>query len=71
VQTLYEKKLLTYPRTDSQYLTADMKDTAASITMYCALKMPYMEGYNYTPGMERVINDAKVSDHHASAATRC
>ena len=39
-QTLYEKKLLTYPRTDSNYLTDDMGDTAASIVSLLCGKLP-------------------------------
>ena len=34
VQSLYEKKLATYPRTDSQYLTEDMQATAASLVLW-------------------------------------
>ena len=41
-QTLYEKKLLTYPRTDSNYLTDDMGDTAASIVSLLCGKLPFM-----------------------------
>ena len=68
-QALYEKKLLTYPRTDSSYLTDDMGDTAAGIlTMLCG-KLPFMEGVALTPEVSRLLNSKKVSDHHAIIPT--
>lgn len=68
-QTLYEKKLLTYPRTDSQYLTADMENTAAGLVTLLCGKLPFMQGAEYSPDIGRVINSAKVSDHHAIIPT--
>ena len=38
-QSLYEKKLLTYPRTDSRYLTGDMAETA-SVVLHLAVRVP-------------------------------
>ena len=68
-QALYEKRLLTYPRTDSSYLTDDMGDTAAGIlTMLCE-KLPFMEGVALTPEVSRLLNSQKVSDHHAIIPT--
>ena len=68
-QALYEKRLLTYPRTDSSYLTDDMGDTAAGIlTMLCG-KLPFMEGVALTPEVSRLLNSKKVSDHHAIIPT--
>ena len=68
-QALYEKRLLTYPRTDSSYLTDDMGDTAAGIlTMLCG-KLPFMEGVALTPEISRLLNSKKVSDHHAIIPT--
>lgn len=68
-QALYEKRLLTYPRTDSSYLTDDMGDTAAGIlTMLCE-KLPFMEGVALTPEVSRLLNSKKVSDHHAIIPT--
>ena len=68
-QTLYEKKLLTYPRTDSNYLTEDMKDSipglcdmAASIVSFT---VPAFER-----DISRVIDSSKVSDHHALLPTK-
>lgn len=40
VQSLYEKKLATYPRTDSQYLSEDMQATAASLVLWLRGNMP-------------------------------
>ena len=58
-QALYEKRLLTYPRTDSSYLTDDMGDTAAGIlTMLCG-KLPFMEGVALTPEVSRLLNSKK------------
>ena len=48
-QALYEKRLLTYPRTDSSYLTDDMGDTAAGILTMLCKKLPFMEGVALTP----------------------
>ena len=68
-QTLYEKKLLTYPRTDSNYLTDDMGDTAAGIVSLLCGKLPFMQGVSFTPEVSRVLNSKKVSDHHAIIPT--
>ena len=68
-QTLYEKKLLTYPRTDSNYLTDDMGDTAASIVSLLCGKLPFMASAAYEHSISRVLNSKKVSDHHAIIPT--
>ena len=68
-QTLYEKKLLTYPRTDSNYLTDDMGDTAASIVSLLCGKLPFMASAAYEQSISRVLNSKKVSDHHAIIPT--
>ena len=68
-QSLYEKKLLTYPRTDSSYLTDDMEETSAKvITLLCG-KLPFMAGVGFSPEIARVLNSKKVSDHHAIIPT--
>lgn len=69
LQSLYEKKLATYPRTDSQFLTEDMRDTAAGIAAYLMATPPFAHGEPFTPDIGRVINNAKVSDHHAIIPT--
>ena len=68
-QTLYEKKLLTYPRTDSSYLTDDMGGTAAQIAALLAGKLPFMQGADFTPEISRLLDSKKVSDHHAIIPT--
>ena len=68
-QALYEKKLLTYPRTDSTFLTDDMGETAASIIALLCGKLPFMAGVSFTPEVSRVLNSKKVSDHHAIIPT--
>ena len=68
-QTLYEKKLLTYPRTDSAFLTDDMGETATGIIALLCGKLPFMAGISFTPEVSRVLNSKKVSDHHAIIPT--
>lgn len=68
-QALYEKRLLTYPRTDSNYLTDDMGETAAGIVELAGVKLPFMAGAELTPDISRLLNSKKVSDHHAIIPT--
>lgn len=68
-QSLYEMKLVTYPRTDSQYITDDMDGTARSIAESVAGKLPHFSGIVIAPETKRVINNKKVSDHHAIIPT--
>ena len=68
-QALYEKRLLTYPRTDSSYLTDDMGDTAAGIIKLLCGKFSFMAGKDFTPELGKVLNSKKVSDHHAIIPT--
>jgi len=68
-QTLYEKRLLTYPRTDSAFLTDDMGDTAAKTVTMLSEKLPFMEGAAFTPDVSRTLDSSKVSDHHAIIPT--
>ena len=68
-QQLYEKKLLTYPRTDSQYLTEDMGRTAQHLTSDLLGLLPFTQGLAHTPDVDRVLNSKKVSDHHAIIPT--
>ena len=68
-QALYEKRLLTYPRTDSSYLTEDMSETAASVATLLAAKLPFMKGADFAPDLSRVLDSKKVSDHHAIIPT--
>ena len=68
-QTLYEKRLLTYPRTDSRFLSDDMEQTAAGIVAGIVPILPFMEGTAFSAEIRRVLNSAKVSDHHAIIPT--
>ena len=68
-QALYEKRLLTYPRTDSRFLTDDMEQTAADTITGLLPLLPFMEGVELTPEIRPVLNSAKVSDHHAIIPT--
>ena len=68
-QQLYEKKLLTYPRTDSQYLTEDMGQTAQHLVADLLGLLPFAQGLALTPDVGRVLNSKKVSDHHAIIPT--
>ena len=68
-QSLYEKKLLTYPRTDSRYLTSDMAETASCV-IHLAAKVPPFDGCsNFFPLVEVIVSDKDVSDHHAIIPT--
>ena len=68
-QALYEKRLLTYPRTDSQFLTDDMSDTATNTAALLCGKLPFMAGADFTPEIARTLDSKKVSDHHAIIPT--
>lgn len=67
-QSLYEKKLCTYPRTDSRYLTDDMLESVESAVFSAAtvLKAEYPEIVR----KEQICNSAKVTDHHAIVPTQ-
>lgn len=69
VQSLYEKKLATYPRTDSQYLTEDMQATAASLIFWLREHMPFGKGCAGEPDIDRITDGSKVTDHHAIIPT--
>ena len=68
-QSLYEKKLLTYPRTDSRYLTVDMAETA-SVVLHLAARVPPFDACpEFFPDVAALVNDKGVSDHHALIPT--
>ena len=69
-QSLYEKKLITYPRTDSRYLTDDMSETLSAVLHMTAKVPPFDSIPNFYPSTEQVINNKKVSDHHAIIPTK-
>ena len=70
-QSLYEQKLITYPRTDSQYLTSDMEETAKQVIRKIHEKYQLMGPFDQPKAAEvkKVLNDKKVSDHHAIIPT--
>ena len=66
-QSLYEKKLVTYPRTDSRFLTEDMEKMIPDLARKMASKFGYTKNISVYP--KQVINNSKVSDHHAIIPT--
>ena len=68
-QTLYEKKLLTYPRTDSRYLTSDMAETASCVIHLAAKVPPFDKCSSFYPLVELMVSDKDVTDHHAIIPT--
>lgn len=68
-QALYEKKLLTYPRTDSRFLTHDMKEKMPELASRVSGTLPFAAGLDLGGHAETVVNDDKVSDHHAIIPT--
>jgi DNA topoisomerase III len=75
-QRLYEEhKALTYPRTNSRYLTRDMINEIKPITRLVGTQPEYAKASGYVLGLDvlplgRVVDDSKVSDHHAIIPTR-
>ena len=69
VQSLYEKKLLTYPRTDSQFITDDMEGTARQVIGIICRKVSIFDGMKHEADIKRITNNAKVTDHHAIIPT--
>jgi DNA topoisomerase-3 len=75
-QRLYEEhKALTYPRTSSRYLTTDMVEEIKPIAELVGAHSEYKKGADYVVGLDvlplgRVVNDEKVTDHHAIIPTR-
>ncbi len=74
-QRLYEEhKALTYPRTNSRFITGDMIGEIRPIARLVGERAEYAAAARYVLGLEklplgRVVNDAKVSDHHAIIPT--
>lgn len=68
LQALYETKLSTYPRTDSQYLSDDMEQTAVDMVGKVFAKFPQF-GEPQTVNVKRCINNSKVTGHHAILPT--
>ena len=70
LQELYEEKLVTYPRTDSQFVTEDMKDSVEELVEKMPVLLSFVDYEQLGNGIKRVINNAKVSDHHAILPTK-
>lgn len=71
IQSLYEKKVTTYPRVDTTYLSEDIypkvPDTLRRMAPYATLTAPLLAGK--LPKSKRVFDNAKVTDHHAIIPT--
>lgn len=68
-QSLYEKKMCTYPRTDSQYLSDDMEQTAGNVIEAIFSSILFEENRMFNPDIKRMLNSKKVTDHHAIIPT--
>lgn len=68
-QSLYEKKLCTYPRTDSQYLSDDMEQTAGNVIEATFSSILFEQNIMFNLDISRVLNSKKVTDHHAIIPT--
>ena len=68
-QSLYEKKLATYPRTDSQFLSDDMGQTAEGVIDAVFSCLMFEENKASRPDIKRILNSKKVTDHHAIIPT--
>ena len=68
-QALYERKLATYPRTDSRYLPGHMAGSVQSIVDTVRNALPFARAAPVPCSIALVIDDCKVSDHHAILPT--
>lgn len=68
-QSLYEKKLVTYSRTDSQYLSNDMEGTAKNVIEAIFNSLLFEQNVMFNPDIKRILNSKKVTDHHAIIPT--
>ncbi len=69
LQALYEKRLATYPRTDSRYLTTDMEEGLPALCATVAPTLPFVKGLALPVNSAQVVDNSKVSDHHAVIPT--
>lgn len=70
LQKLYEARLVTYPRTDSRYITEDMGQTAMELLERLPEMLPFLQKEAVGKNIGRIINGHKVSDHHALLPTK-
>lgn len=68
-QSLYEKKLVTYPRTDSRFLTTDMMESTPTVVKNAAKIFSFGNTSELSINMGQVTDNSKVSDHHAIIPT--
>lgn len=68
-QSLYEKKLLTYPRTDSRYLSSDLAVPAATLLPQMKDLLPFIANLSIEQSVAQLIKDDEVTDHHAILPT--
>ena len=69
-QALYEKKLVTYPRTDSRYLTDDMAPLVPELVSAIQQSFQIQPDVSAPVNAAQVINSKKVTDHHAIIPTK-
>jgi DNA topoisomerase-3 len=69
-QSLYEKKIVTYPRTDSKYLTDDMRTESEALASLLSEVLPFAKETDTPPDLAHTTDSKKVSDHHAIIPTR-
>ena len=68
-QSLYEKKLASYPRTDSRYLTSHMENSTRILVEQTVKVLPLMKNGMFSCNIAQVIDNNKVTDHHALIPT--
>ena len=68
VQNLYEQKIITYPRTDSRFITEDMAEGISALVIDVADVLPFSAG-DLNINLVQVVNNAKITDHHAIIPT--
>ena len=69
LQALYEKRLATYPRTDSRYLTEDMAAGLPGLCQSVVAALPFAADLSLPVNAAQVIDNSKVTDHHAILPT--
>ena len=69
LQSLYEKKHITYPRTDSRYITEDMLASLPPLVELASGIFSFMEGFTLPVNGEEIADNGKVTDHHALLPT--
>lgn len=69
-QSLYEKRLITYPRTDSRYLRTEQNAMLPALVKRTAAALPFSQSLMLPINAAQTIDNARVSDHHAIIPTR-